>query len=171
MRKAANFTSWTVPFLKVACKITSVKLKSCPISMVCWYLNISSRITPATWKWLQFLAMRFWNPFWRYVDGFWSLLVNFKRRRRKFLPVSRIQTFCSEMAGVFGVRRWTLCVYNGFWEPFWHLFSDVFGNRFCIDFSLTFYRFSVPLNLAKSDFYVGRVANFMVLQASIFVRF
>ena len=42
-----------------------------------------------------------------------------------------------------------------FWEPFWHLFSDVFEYRFCIDFSLTFYRFSVLLNLAKSDFYVG----------------
>ena len=58
-----------------------------------------------------------------------------------------------------------------FWEPFWHLFSDVFEYRFCIEFSLTFYRFSVPLNLAKSDFYVGRVANFMVLQASFFIRF
>ena len=58
-----------------------------------------------------------------------------------------------------------------FWEPFWHLFSDVFEYRFCIDFSLTFYRFSVLLNLAKSDFYVGRVANFMVLQASKLIRF
>ena len=28
-----------------------------------------------------------------------------------------------------------------FWEPLWHLFSDVFEYRFCIDFSLTFYRF------------------------------
>ena len=26
--------------------------------------------------------------------------------------------------------------FHGFWEPFWHLFSDVFGDRFCIDFSL-----------------------------------
>ena len=58
-----------------------------------------------------------------------------------------------------------------FWEPFWHLFSDVFVYRFCIDFSSTFYRFSVLLNLAKSDFYVGRVANFMVLQASFLIRF
>ena len=56
-------------------------------------------------------------------------------------------------------------------EPCWHVFSNVFGYRFCIDFSLTFYRCSVPLNLAKSVFYVGRVTNFMVLQASHFIRF
>ena len=96
---------------------------------------------------------------------------NSKHKDGLYLPVSRILLFGSGMASVFGVRRCTLCVYNGFWEPFWHLFSDVFGDRFCIDFLLTFYRFSVPLNLAKSDFYVGRVANFMVLQASNFIRF
>ena len=79
--------------------------------------------------------------------------------------------FCFQLAGsqkgaaVYALRL------HGFWEPFWHLFSNVFGDRFCIDLSLTFYRFSVPLNLAKSDFYVGRVANFMVLQASNFIRF
>ena len=108
------------------------------------------------------------------INRIYSLTNSTKTHKHKngpYLSVSCIQQFCSGMASVFGVRRCTLCVYNGFWEPFWHLFSDVFGDGFCIDFLLTFYRFSVPLNLAKSDFYVGRVANFMVLQASIFIRF
>ena len=65
----------------------------------------------------------------------------------------------------------SLCVYNGFWEPFWHRFFMIFRASILHRFFMTFYRFSVSLNLVKIDFRWGRVAKIKVLQASNFNRF
>ena len=72
---------------------------------------------------------------------------------------------CLWGAAVYALRlQWILgailaSIFRCFWGSILHRFL------------LTFYTFSVSLNLAKSGFYVGRVANFMVLQASFFIRF